>query len=102
MSYDVAFGFAIVIFIFAYLAVNLDRKHGPIRLLFLFVTLGLTIIQIDILRQVAVNDALTGIAAVLTSGYSVIIYTFIIALLYFLLMFIKNVLEGMMPGKKPR
>ena len=79
-----------IIFVMGFLAVRIDKKHGAIQLLLLFICLFSIILGLAVVIEIANIQSLTSIAGMLTSLYMLFIYATIFILCYFILMMVWN------------
>ena len=87
-----ALGF--VVLIFAFLAITISDKHEALKLLFLFVALYSSLILIQAARLVGENNGVSsGVLLLIDTGSIVLLYSTLMVLIYFIIMFIKGVLE---------
>ena len=79
------------IFTFAFLSVQIDKKHGALQVLFL----ALSFYTILLATSISVNFAQTGtegeILPVMLGGYNVFIWTVILVIFYLVIMFFWNI-----------
>lgn len=92
MSWEIGISLILVgaIFTFAFLAVKVDKKHAPLQLLFLFMSILTTWLSFAIGIEIANDAAQAAIAGMLTAGYQIFIFAGIFALGYFLIMIVYN------------
>ena len=87
-----ALGF--IVLIFAFLAVSLSERHDALKLLFLFVSLYSALILIQTARLVGENNAASsGALGLIDTGVIVLVYSTLTAFVYFIVLFIKLILE---------
>ncbi len=80
----ITIGMQLMVFMFFYVAMSLDKKHAPIQILFFIMGFWMQIINLDIMRQVATAASQAGIATTVSYGYNAIIYMSWLVVFYFI------------------
>lgn len=117
----VALGLIGIAFVFAYLSCSIDRRHGVMQFLFLSLTMIMLVLLSALLIQFpnikTISDEYTNtttnitqtnvtyeipssVSNPLTAGYSVLLWSFILTLGYFIVFFAYQVLVNMGRIKK--
>lgn len=90
---EIALAVAFISFIFAYLAVNIDQRHGGLQVLFLILSVFVATFDAVVLQKIAENQNLTSVANLMSGGLlKVLIFLCIIVVGYYLIFFIYNTL----------
>jgi len=79
-----------IIFVMGFLAVRIDKKHGALQLLLLFICLFSVILGLSVVIEMANLQSLTAISGMLGTLYMLFIYATIFILCYFILMMVWN------------
>jgi len=86
-------GVPIVAFVFAYLSLNIDKKHGPMQMFFMFISLFMLYIEGPVLLQIAKAEALTELQGIISGAYmQTMTFVLILFVGYMLIYFIWNTL----------
>lgn len=83
--------FQIMVFVFFYVALNMNKNHAPMQILFMAMGFVFQIVNLDIMRQIAVDAGKTGIASTIGYAYNGLIYVMILVLFYFIILFMYEV-----------
>lgn len=94
MAFDTAIAIGMQLFVFTmfYAAFHTNRKHGPMQILFIFMGFFMQIINLDLMRQIAVAAAQAAIAETVSYAYNASIYIVTVVLMYFVIMFLWELL----------
>ena len=84
--------FEVMVFIFFYAAFTINKKHAPMQMLFLGVGFFMQLINLDIMRQIAVEAGYDSIAGTVGYGYNAVMYVTVVVLSYFFIVFVWDVL----------
>ena len=99
--FAVAIAFSIIAFMFAYLSVKFSDEHWPLQILFILISIGFVVIAVF---TIAGYSTLTGnnLNDVLLNGYTIGVWVIVIVALYFIVLFLYNLLLEMTNKKKKR
>jgi small-conductance mechanosensitive channel len=103
MDYSITIGIStsIIAFIFIYLAMSVNKETKPVLQMFFF-NLGMLsmIITVYSLIEISFQNGLTDLQNVMSLVMWVLVSVFIFMLGYFLIIFIKNILENISRKKE--
>jgi len=103
MSYEVAVALGVTSFslIFAYLAINIGKKHGPLQILFIILTPIFMTINAVVISKIATDGSATELADLIDGVIlSPLIWLSVLIVAYFIIYFIYNVLMDMAQKKE--
>ena len=79
--------FEIMVFIFFYSEFSTSKKHAPMQFMFMGVGFFMQIVNLDLMRQIAVAAGEIAIADTVGYGYSALIWVTAVVMIYFIGMF---------------
>lgn len=89
-----------IIFVLGFLSIRIDKKHGALQLLFLFLCLYTIILALAINIEMANLQALTTIYGMLNGLYFIFIWATVFILFYFIIMLVWNAFAERKENKK--
>lgn len=97
----VGVGIALFAFVFAYLAVNIDKRHGPLQIFFIILSMFFMGADALVLSTIANEAGSTNVESLIDSTIlNPLIWIIIVVIAYFLIYFIYNVLMDMADKKE--
>jgi hypothetical protein len=102
MAWEIAITLVIglIMLVFAYLSVKIDKNHTALQILFLAISLFMSITGIAICIDLGNTYTQPTIVAILNGAYTVMIWATLLVLAYLLLMFIYNLYLKLLAKKK--